>query len=145
MIPQGSGIESAAKLYCKRTSAKEEWGYTSSTAYLWDNPVPSTLPEFAEGEWVNHYNKPDGEAYYNDEITVKDGTYTFAFYYRTTKGDASDKNKDTAKYLWVKGSCSKNLGSFYMQLDQSVPGVWLPPTPGAPGGAQMVVRKKVCK
>jgi len=33
-IPQGSGIESVANYFCKRTDAKADWGYTDQTSYL---------------------------------------------------------------------------------------------------------------
>lgn len=44
VIPQGSGIEAAAKLYCKQTAAKEDWGYSPQTAFLWDAPYQQHLP-----------------------------------------------------------------------------------------------------
>ncbi|KZR88735.1 hypothetical protein [Synechococcus sp. MIT S9508] len=145
VIPKGSGIESVALLYCKRTAAKEDWGFTPETAFLWDAPIPTTPPDMASGEWINHYDKPDGESYYNDGVKKDGNVIQFAMYYRTTKGDMSVKNRDEAKYEWIRTSCERNIGSTYAQLDQSVPGVWMPPTPGAPGGAIMLVRKKFCK
>ena len=145
VIPQGSGIETAAKLYCKQTAAKEDWGFTPETAFLWDAPSPTIPPDMASGEWINHYDKPDGEAYYNDGVKKEGNVIEFAMYFRTTKGDMSDTNKDQARYSWIRTSCERNIGSEYVQLDQSVSGVWLPPEPGAPGGAVMIVRKKFCK
>ena len=35
-VPKGSGIESIAQMYCRRTAAKADWGFTGETAYLWD-------------------------------------------------------------------------------------------------------------
>ena len=145
VIPKGSGVETAAKLYCKQTAAKEDWGFTPETAILWDAPIPTKPADMASGEWINHYDKPDGESYYNDGIEKDGDVITFAIYYRTTRADMSQKNKDEAKYLWVRTTCKRNIGSIYVQLDPSVPGVWLPPTPGRPGGAGMTVRKKFCK
>lgn len=145
VIAQGSGVESLAKLYCKRTAAKEDWGYSPETAFLWDAPTPTQPADMASGEWINHYNKPDGEGYYNDGVKKVGDVVTFAMYYRSTKGDMTAKNKDESKYVWIRASCNRNIGSIYAQLDQSVPGEWLPPTPGAPGGATMIVRKKFCK
>lgn len=145
VIPQGSGIELLSKLYCKRTAAKAEWGYTPETAFLWDAPIPTKPADMAMGEWIKFYDKPDGESYYNDGVQKVGNVVTFAFYYRTNKGDMSDKNKDEAKYVWLRASCDRNIASDYSQLDQSVPGEWLPPTPGKPGGAIMIVRKKFCK
>ena len=99
----------------------------------------------ASGEWIKHYDKPDGESYYNDGVEKDGDVVTFAMYSQTRKGDMSQKNQDESKYIWVRGSCKRNVGSIYGQLDPSVPGVWLPPTPGKPGGGLMTVRKKFCK
>ena len=145
VIPEGSGVEVVAKLYCKKTAAKEDWGYSPETAFLWDAPIPTTPADMASGEWITTYDKPDGQAYYNDGVEKIGNVVTYAFYWRTTKGDMSAKNKDEARYAWFRASCNRNIGSMYTQLDQSVPGEWLPPTPGSPGGAMMIVRKKFCK
>ncbi|WP_136987608.1 hypothetical protein [Synechococcus sp. N5] len=145
VIPRGSGIESVAKLYCKRTAAKADWGYTSETAYLWDAPIPTISPDMASGEWINNYDKPDGQSYYNDGVEKTGDVVTFAFFYRTLKGDMSKKNQDVARYEWLRASCKRNIASTYVQIDRSVPGVWMPPEPGSPGGAIMIVRKKFCK
>jgi len=87
VIPEGSGIEVLAKLYCKRTAAKAEWGYTSDTAYLWDAPIPTKPADMATGEWIKFYDKPDGTSFYNDGVERDGNVVTFAFYYRTRKDD----------------------------------------------------------
>ena len=145
VIPKGSGYESLAVYFCKRTAAKAEWGFTPETSAIWDAPIPTISADSAEGEWIKHYDKPDGESYYNDAVTLENGIVTFAMYYRSTKGDMSTTNQDQTFYGWLRGSCKRNISSVYRQLDPSVPGIWLPPTPGAPGGATMIVRKKFCK
>jgi len=145
LIPKGSGIETVALIYCKRTNARSEWGYTSETAQIWDAPLPSTSPESLTGEWIKVVDTPQGQAFYNDSVKVDDGIAIFAMYSRTTKGDMQATNQDIAKYAWVRASCAKNLGSTYLQLDSSVQGVWSPPVPGAPDGVLMSVRKKYCK
>ena len=144
-IPQGSGVEGVAKLFCKRTEAKKEWGYTDATAYLWDIPAPTGDPSNLGGEWIQHYDKDDGEAYYNTSVIKKNNTIIYGMYYRLKKGDRSaSQPMDTAKYVWINNSCKENLGSEFYQPDISVPGVWLAPTPGRPGGSGMIIRKKYC-
>lgn len=144
-IPQGSGVEGVAKVFCKRTAARKEWGYTDATAYLWDVPAPTGDPSNLVGEWIQHYDKDDGEAYYNTSVIKKNNTVVFGMYSRTKKGDRSAAQPmDTAQYGWVNNSCKENLGSQFYQPDISVPGVWLAPTPGRPGGASMIIRKEYC-
>ena len=59
-IAKGSGIETVALYFCKRTASRKEWGYTDSTAYLWDVPDPIGDPSNLGGEWIQHYDKDDG-------------------------------------------------------------------------------------
>ena len=145
-IPQGSGIESVAYFFCKRTVAKKDWGYTDATAYLWDIPEPTGDPSNLDGEWILQYDKDDGEAYYNTSVVKNDKTVIYGFFSRTKKGDRSAAQPyDTSKYQWVNNSCTENLGSAFFKPEISVSGVWLPPVPGRPGGTNMTVRKKYCK
>jgi len=145
-VPNGSGIESVAKMYCKRTAAKAEWGYTPSTSYLWDAPLPTEDPSNAKGEWILVLDSDEGEAYYNDRVKIDNGIVTYAQYSRAKKGERSAANPtDSSQYTWIRTSCKENLGSFFFKPDISVDGVWLPPTPGAPNGTGIAVRRKYCK
>ena len=144
-IPQGSGVDSVARYFCRRTAAKNDWGYKDSTAYLWDIPAPTGDPANLNGEWIQYYDKDDGEAYYNTAVIKKDNSVIYGMYYRLKKGDRSAAQpSDTAKYQWVNNSCTDNLGSEFYQPDISVPGIWLAPTPGRPGGSGMIIRKEYC-
>jgi len=144
-IPKGSGIESVAYYFCKRTAAKKDWGYTDETAYLWDIPAPTGDPANLNGEWIQHYDKDDGEGYYNTSVIKKDNTIIYGMFSRSKKGDRSAAQpSDNSQYSWINNSCSENLASAFYQPDISVPGVWLPPQPGRPGGSNMIVRKKYC-
>lgn len=144
-VPQGSGIESIARLYCKRTSAKSDWGYTPETSYLWDAPPPSGDPANAQGDWTEAYNSDDVESFYNSQVTKSGNIVTYAFFSRAKKGDRSAASPgDTSQYFWVRNSCKENLASFFYKPDRSVPGEWLPPQAGRPGGANMIVRKLYC-
>ena len=145
-VPKGSGIEGLAHLYCKRTSAKAEWGFTGETAYLWDAPAPTGDPANAKGEWKEAYVGDDIESYYNDSVTIVGDVVLYAFYYRIKKGDRSAaQGADTAKYQWIRNSCKENLASAYYKPDISVEGQWLPPQAGRPGGANMITRRAYCK
>lgn len=145
-VPQGSGIDYMARLYCKRTAAKAEWGYAPETAYLWNAPVPEGDPANAKGDWIKAYDGDDRESYYNNRAVKQGDVITYAFYNRAKKGDRSAAQPgDTAAYGWMRNSCKENLGSFFYKPDLSVQGEWLPPQPGRPGGANMIVRKEYCK
>ena len=75
----------------------------------------------------------------------KDNTVLYGGFFRSKKGDRSAAQpSDNSLYSWVNNSCSENLASAFYQPDISVPGVWLPPKPGRPGGSNMIVRKKYC-
>ena len=144
-IPQGSGIESVAYYFCKRTAAKKEWGYTDATAYLWDIPEPPRDPANLDGEWVLQYDRDDGEAYYNTSVIKNDKTVIYGYFSRSKKGDRSASQPYyKSKYKWVNNSCTENLGSVFFKPDISVTGVWLPPVPGRPGGTNMKVREQYC-
>ena len=144
-IPQGSGIESVAYYFCKRTAAKKDWGYTDATAYLWDIPEPSRDPANLDGEWILQYDRDDGEAYYNTSVIKNDKTVIYGYFSRSKKGDRSSAQPyDETKYKWVNNSCTENLGSVFFKPEISVTGVWLPPVPGSPGGTNMKVRKQYC-
>ena len=144
-IPEGSGLASIAILYCKQTTAASEWGYTENTRYLWDIPAPTSDPGDAQGDWILATDNDMVESYYNSEVE-KEGDYILAsYYYRTKKGDRSAAQpQDNSKYTWTAVSCKKNLYSSFQVMDQSVPGVWLPPMPGRPGGGAMAIRKSFC-
>ena len=75
-----------------------------------------------------------------------DGNFiTFAYYFRVNKGGIREENKDQTKYAWLRASCSKNISSAFVETDNSGNGVWEPPTPGAPDGVTIIVRKKFCQ
>mgnify|MGYP004330785409 CR=1 FL=1 len=145
-IPKGSGIEAVANYFCKRTSAKSEWGYTEQTSYLWNKPDPMGDPANSLGEWVLHYDRDDAEGYYNTDVKKDGNSVIYATFTRLKKGDRSAANPgDTSKYHWINNSCIENLGSVFYQPDISVAGEWLAPVPGRPGGTNMEVRKKYCQ
>ncbi len=144
-IAEGSGAEALAEMYCKNTAAKVEWGYTPQTAYLWDAPPPIGDPANASGEWIQAMSNDELESYYNTAAKRVGDVVTYAFYFRAKKGErTSAAPQDTAKYQWVRNSCSENLSSSFLQLDRSIDGVWMPPRPGRPGGTNMVTRKLYC-
>ena len=144
-IPEGSGVEALAKMYCKNTAAKVEWGYTPQTAYLWDAPLPIGDPANVSGEWIQAISNDEVESFYNNSTKRTGDVVIYAFYFRAKKGDRSAAApQDTAKYAWVRNSCSENLSSVFYRPDQSVAGVWLPPEPGRPGGTSMITRRLFC-
>lgn len=145
-IPSGSGLEVIAKYFCKRTSAKEFWGYTNSTKSLWDQPRPKEDPGNASGEWILASDTDESEVYYNDSVKTKDTFVLAASWSRAKKGDRSAAQpSDTQSYYWMNVSCSSNLYSLYSMPDISVPGEWMPPIPGRPGGAAASIRKRYCR
>jgi hypothetical protein len=145
-IPQGSGIENLAKMYCKRTAAKAEWGYSPETAYLWNAPLPTGDPSNTQGNWVMVFDNDEGEVYYNDKVMIDNGVVTYAQYSRSKKGDRSAASpQDTTSYTWIRSSCKENLGSFFQKLDISVDGFWMPPVAGRPNGSGMAVRNGDCQ
>lgn len=144
-IPSGSGIYALAVTYCKRTSARADWGYTPATSYLWDSPPPVGDPANAKGEWIEAVNNDEVEIYYNKSILRQGDIILFANYTRLKKGERSAaQGGDTTVYAWVRGSCKENLASRFYVSDKSVEGVWLPPESGRPGGSLMVVKKLFC-
>ena len=145
-IEKGSGVEGLAKIYCKGTNAASEWGYADATRYLWDHPAPAGDPGMAEGDWIQVEDTDELETYYNADLVDK-GDYIFgALWWRLKKGDRSAaQGQDSSGYFWLNVSCKNNLYSSFNILDQSVPGTWLPPQPGRPGGAAMTIRKAACK
>lgn len=146
VIPKGSGIETVAKVYCKRSAAAKEWGYTQENKYLWNIEPPTVKPENAKGNWVLVYDNDEAESYFNDAILGSKDAKMFAFFIRSKKGERSAAApSDNAQYFWVNASCSENSGSVFVQLDKSVVGEWIAPEPGRPGGALMVVKQKYCK
>jgi hypothetical protein len=145
-IPEGSGVHGLAINYCRNTSARSAWGYTPETAYLWDAPPPEGDPANANGDWVEAINSDEVETYYNTSAKMEKGVVVYAFYMRTKKGDRSAAQPgDTAKYYWVRNSCTENLGSAFEKYDPSLQGHWMPPTSGHPGGANMITKKLFCK
>jgi len=145
-VAEGSGIESLAKLLCKNTSARAEWGYTPQTSYLWDHPITNEDPANARGEWIKAYDGDDGEGYYNTAAAKTDNVVTHANFSRTKKGDRSAaKAEDSTRYYWSRSSCKENLASIFYKPDISVNGAWLPPIPGRPGGVGFAVKKAYCK
>lgn len=145
VIAKGSGVETAAKFFCRRTSAKAEWGYINSTKFLWNAPAPRKPAAEANGDWILYFDRPTSQAYYNNAVIKEENVVSFAMWSETIKGDMSTDNQDIQRYDWVRASCEKNIGSIWFVLDPSVEGIWLPPTAGRPGGAVMKVRKQFCK
>jgi len=144
-IEEGSAVQGIATMYCKNTTAKAEWGYTPNTAYLWNAPKPDGDPSNAAGEWVAAYSGDDAETYYNSAVKKEGNLIVYAFFYRAKKGERSAASpQDTSNYQRVRNSCAENLASAFFQPDRSVDGVWLPPEPGRPGGANMITRKLFC-
>lgn len=145
-IPEGSGVHGLAINYCRNTSARSAWGYTPETAYLWDAPPPQGDPANAKGDWVEATNSDDSETFYNTSAKIDNGVVVYAFYQRQKKGDRSAAQPgDTSSYSWVRNSCAENLASWFNKYDPSLQGVWMPPTPGRPGGANMITKKLFCK
>jgi len=145
-IPDGSGVHRLATYYCRKTSARSVWGYTPETAYLWDAPPPEGDPASAKGDWVEATNSDDAESYYNTSVKIDKGVVIYAFYSRAKKGDRSAAQPgDTAQYHWVRNSCTENLGSLFDNRNSSLQGIWMPPTPGRPGGTNMKIKKLFCK
>ena len=145
-IPQGSGLGSLAEYFCRRTAAKEEWGYKRETQRLWDNISPSEEPSNATGNWVQASNTDESEVYYNDKVIKGEGFIQAALWVRAKKGDRSAANPiDTQQYNWINVDCKSNIYSTFVQFDKSIEGAWLSPEPGRPGGAAMQIRKLFCK
>lgn len=145
VIPKGSGYESLAVYFCKRTSAKSDWGYKDSTRYLWDAPAPPFAAVEASGEWIQFIDRSDVQAFYNDGVIIKGDAIIYASWVETTKGDMSSENQDIQNYYWAITSCKKNIFSPWIKLDESVAGIWGPSRPGRPDGSARIVRKKFCK
>ena len=145
-IPEGSGIHGLASFYCRKTSAKASWGYTPETAYLWNALPPEGDPANAKGDWVEATNNDDAEIYYNTSVKLIDGVVIYAVYFRAKKGDRTAAQPgDTTQYSWMRNSCKENLGSAFIKFDSSLPGDWMPPAAGRPGGPNMITRKLFCK
>ena len=132
-IPKGSGVELLSKYFCKRTKAKDKWGYTKRTSYLWDHSIPLGNPTHASGEWVQH---SDGLGWYNTEIRKANNSIIYAYF---------SKSQTKNPYSWVNNSCIENLSSIFFQPNNSVSGEWLSPRRGRVGGASERVRKSYCQ
>ena len=144
-IPSGSALETVAQYFCKRTSAREDWGYSASTRNLWDQPGPKDLPGDASGEWILVSDSDESEVYFNDSLKVSTGFVQVASWSRSKKGDRSAAQpSDTQGYHWMNVSCSSNLYSLFWKPDISVEGEWMPPVSGRPGGVATMVRKRYC-
>ncbi len=144
-IPEGSGVASVANIFCRNTSARSDWGYADKTRYIWDQKKPEGDPSNLGGEWILHYDRDDGEGYYNTEVKKLGDTVIYGAYFRMKKGDRSAAQPgDTSKYLWAHKSCKENLSSEFFKPDESIEGFWLAPIPGRPGGTDMAVGKRFC-
>tara|TARA_Y100001968_G_C19324322_1_gene700907 strand:+ start:188 stop:964 length:777 start_codon:yes stop_codon:yes gene_type:complete len=132
-IPKGSGVEQLSKYLCKRTNAKEEWGYTERTSYLWNHPSPTENPSAASGEWIEH---TDGLGWYNTDVRKTKNSVIYAFFSKSQKNN---------NYFWINSSCIENLGSIFFKPNNSVKGEWLGPKPGKIGGTNNIVREKYCR
>ncbi len=129
-IPKNSGVETLAKYFCKNTSARDYWGYTEKTSYLWNISVPVERPDAVNGEWIQH---SDGLGWYNSDIQQRANSIIYSYF--STK---------TGKYSWINTSCSENLSSILYQPNSSVDGRWLGPKPGRRKGISLEVKEKFC-
>jgi hypothetical protein len=144
-IPSGSAAERLAEIFCKRTSARKNWGYLQEDSYLFDQPPPNDLPGNAKGEWILVSNTDEAESYYNDRVYRLIGFVQVASWVRQKKGDRpAAQPQDTQDFRWMNVSCSANKNSVFLKPDISVEGTWLAPTTGKPGGIEMLVRRKYC-
>ena len=134
-IPKGSGVEILSKYLCKRTKAKDKWGYTKRTSYLWDysSLPPEFDPSYASGEWVQHSN---GLGWYNTGVKKSKNSIIYAYF---------SKSQSKTPYIWVKTSCIENLRSIFFLPNNSVDGEWLGPKPGRIGGVNEAINKLYCK
>ncbi len=131
-IPKGSGIEILSKYLCKKTAAKDKWGYTKRTSYLWGESSPLRNPSEASGEWIQH---SDGLGWYNTEIRKSKNSVIYAYF---------TKSQSKTPYVWVNNSCIENLGSVFFKPNNSVNGEWLSPKAGRVGGANEFIRQLYC-
>ena len=132
-IPNGSGVEILSKYLCKRTAAKNKWGYTERTSYLWDQTAPQRNPSEASGEWIQH---SDGLGWYNTEIIKTNKSVIYSYF---------SKSQSKNPYIWVNNSCIENLGSIFFKPNNSVNGEWLSPKRVRIGGASETIKKLYCK
>ena len=132
-IPKGSGVEQLSKYLCKRTKAKEDWGYTKRTSYLWNHPAPLVNPTDVSGKWIEH---TDGLGWYNTDVRKTSNSIIYAFFSKSQKNN---------NYFWINNSCKENLGSVFFKPNNSVKGEWLGPQKGRIGGTNEIVRKIYCR
>ena len=129
-IPKNSGVATLAKYFCKNTLARDSWGYTQRTSYLWDVSVPVERPDEVTGKWIQN---SDGLGWFNTDIRQKQNSVIYSYF--STK---------TGKYSWVNTSCSENLSSVLYQPNESVNGRWLGPKPGRVKGTSFAVKERFC-
>ena len=129
-IPKKSGVETLAKYFCKNTLARDSWGYTQTTSYLWDVSVPVERADEVTGKWIQN---SDGLGWFNTDIRQQQNSVIYSFF--STK---------TGKYSWVNTSCSENLSSVLYQPNKSVNGRWLGPNPGRVKGTSFAVKERFC-
>ena len=133
VIPKGSGVEILSRYLCKRTAARDQWGYSKSTSYLWDHSSPPYEPHEVSGTWVQH---SDGLGWYNTDVRRTEDSVMYSYF---------SKSKTNTPHFWVNSSCIENIASIYYQPNSSVEGEWLSPKKGRPGGANEMVMKLFCK
>ena len=129
-IPKNSGVETLAKYFCKNTLARDSWGYTQRTSYLWDVSVPVERADEVTGKWIQN---SDGLGWFNTDIRQQQNSVIYSYF--STK---------TGKYSWVNTSCSENLSSVLYQPNKSVDGRWLGPKPGRIKGTSASVKDRFC-
>ncbi len=132
-IPKGSGVEILSKYLCKNTDAKDKWGYTKRTSYLWGYSSPLRSPSEAAGKWIQH---SDGLGWYNTDIRKAENSVIYSYF---------SKSQSKNPYIWINNSCIENLGSVFFKPNKSVNGEWLSPKVGRIGGANELIRKLYCK
>ena len=129
-IPKNSGVETLAKYFCKNTLARDSWGYTQRTSYLWDVSVPLEGPDEVTGKWIQH---SDGLGWFNTDIRPQANSVIYSYF-----------SKKTGKYSWINTSCSENLSSILYQPNNKVTGRWLNPKPGRRRGISLAVKERFC-
>ena len=130
-IPNGSGVETIARYFCKNSLAKASWGYTDGTKYIWDVALPKSGPEEVKGEWIPH---SDGLGWYNTDVEILPKSVIYSYY-----------SNYSGNYQWINSSCSANLSSIFYRPNQYVKGKWLGPKPAREKGTSLAVQDRYCK
>ena len=144
-IIKGSSFDDISQIYCKRTDAASNWGYTTATKYLWGIEKPPYPASNHDGNWVTLYKNNSSEFKYNTN-TQKKSDYILAAYFYQRKQSFRNNPYISQKsdYGWIAVSCKTNLSSTFRKLSKSTPGEWMAPKPGPVGGGASMIRKAKC-